>query len=250
MSENPGLKVKVISMYKSRFQREVFFRPKIVMDYKIPGKLQKEHVVDIYFEFIQLNNLERTIIKTIEGTELTERDVWAFAYMLKDMHFFAKGIMYYDGKVTIEAQKSAEQAGIELKKFVFLNEIIMDVSDNLKIMLPEKDMVGDPFWVVMEMGSSNDENTGYYNMINDNILLFLSKRQAENYCMKLKGKSEVFGISQNHLKILVSLQEKGMFPEFCIAFPQFEQRSDYEILAYNISHEKFRRIYLRGDKNE
>lgn len=250
MAENPGLKVNVISMYKSRFQREAFLRPKIVMDYRIPGKLKKEHVVDIYFEFIQMNNLERTIIKTIEGTELTGRDVWEFAKVLKDMYFFAKGIIYYDDKVSIDVKKTAGQAGIELKKFVFLNEIKMNVLEMFKIILPEKGIVGDPFWVVMETGNSNDENMGNYAMINDNILLFLSKKQADNYCMKLKDEFEVFGISQNHLKVLVNLQEKSMSPEFCIALPQFEQKNDGEIICYSISHEKFRRFYLRGNNNE
>ena len=73
--KNPGLKANVISMYKSHFQREGFFRPKIVADWKISGKLREQHSVDIYFEFIQMNNLERTIIKTIEGIEVTEGEV-------------------------------------------------------------------------------------------------------------------------------------------------------------------------------
>lgn len=248
MEENPGLKANVMSMYKSRFQREAFLRPKIVKDYIISGKLKKEHVLDIYFEFIQMNNLERTIIKIVEGTELRERDVWEFANVLKDMHFYAKGIIYYDDKVSIDAQKSAEQAGIELEKFVFFNEIKMEVLETLKIMLPEKGIVGDLFWVVMEMENENGNNTGNYNMINNKILLFLSKKQADNYCMKLKGGHKVFGISQNHLKVLVGLQEKSMFPEFCIALPQFEQKNDGQIICYSISHEKFRKFYLRGNK--
>ncbi len=55
----------------------------------ISGKL-KEHTVDIYFEFIQMNNLERTVIKVIEGTKVTENDMWEFANVLKDLHFFCK----------------------------------------------------------------------------------------------------------------------------------------------------------------
>ena len=55
-------------MYKSRFQNEGFFRPRIAENVTISGKL-KEHTVDIYFEFIQMNNLERTAIKVIEGTK-------------------------------------------------------------------------------------------------------------------------------------------------------------------------------------
>lgn len=249
--KNPGLKANVISMYKSHFQRGGFFRPKIVADWKIPGKLREQHSVDIYFEFFQMNNLERTIIKTIEGTEVTEGEVWEFAYVLKDLRFLAKGIIYYDDKVSIKAKKAAEMANIDLKKFDFLNEVQKSVIGVLKIMLPEKDIVGDPFWVVMETVKKNDdENIGNYNMVNDNILLFLSKKQADKYCEKLKDSFKVFGISQNHLKLLVSLQEKGVFPDFCIAFPEFEQLDDASIACYSISHEKFKKFYLRGDNNE
>ncbi|AZP03732.1 hypothetical protein [Jeotgalibaca ciconiae] len=249
--ENPGLKANVISMYKSRFQREGFFRPKIVEDWKIPGKLKKQHSVDIYFEFIQMNNLERTIIKTIEGTEVTEEDVWEFACVLNDLRFFAKGILYYDDKVSIGAKKAAEMANIDLKKFNFLNEVQKSVISALKMMLPEDDIVGDPFWVVMEtIKNNNDENTGNYDMVNDKILLFLSKKQADSYCEKLEESSRVFGISQNHLKILVRLQENGICPDFNIVLPKFEQPEKDSIACYSISHEKFRKFYLRGDGNE
>lgn len=244
------LKANVISMYKSHFEREGFFSPKIVADWKIPGKLKEQHTVDIYFEFIQMNNLERTIIKTIEGTEVTEGEVWEFAYVLKDMRFFAKGIIYYDDKVSIEAKKVAELANIELKKFNFFNEVQKSAASALKVMIPDKDVMGDPFWVVMETVKNNDdENTGNYNMVNNNILLFLSKKQADGYCGRFKDSSGVFGISQNHLKRLISLQEKKMFPDFCIAFPDFEQSNIGSISCYSISYEKLKKFYLRGDNN-
>lgn len=246
-----GLKANVISMYKSYFKREGFFSPKIVADWKIPGKLKEQHTVDIYFEFIQMNNLERTIIKAIEGTEVTEGEVWEFAYVLKDMRFFAKGIIYYDDNVSIKAKKAAELADIELKKFNFLNEVQKSTASALKVILPDKDVVGDPFWVAMETVKNNDdENTGNYNMVNNKILLFLSKKQADGYCSKLKDSYRVFGISQNHLKILASLQEKKMYPDFCIAFPEFEQPNNASIDCYSISCEKFRKFYLRDDNNE
>lgn len=59
-------------MYKSHFQSEGFFRPRIAENVTISGKL-KEHKVDIYFEFMQMNNLERTVIKVIEGSKVTEK---------------------------------------------------------------------------------------------------------------------------------------------------------------------------------
>ena len=122
LEKNLGLKANVISMYKSRFQSEGFFRPRIAENATIPGKL-KEHIVDIYFQFIQMNNLERTVIKVIEGTEVTENDMWEFANVLKDLHFFAKGIIYYDDRVSSGAKKVAELTNIDLKKFDLLYEV-------------------------------------------------------------------------------------------------------------------------------
>lgn len=244
--ENPGLKANVISMYKSRFQREGFFKPRIVEDLTISGKL-KVHTVDIYFEFVQMNNLERTVIKIVEGTEVTEKDMWEFVNILKDLHFFAKGILYYDDRASSEAKKVAELTNIELKKFDVLNEIQKSAMGALKIMLPDGSTVGDPFWVVMDILQDSGENTGNYKMVDDSILLFLSKKQANNYCSKLEESARVFGISQNHLKVLVALQEKGMFPDFNIVLPEFEQLREGSILCYKISPEEFKKFYLRGD---
>ncbi len=247
--KNPGLRANVISMYKSRFKMEAFFRPKIIENLKINGKL-KEHTVDIYFEFIQMNNLERAIIKIIEGREVTEKDMWEFAYTLKDLHFFAKGILYYDDRISDKAKKIAELRNIDLKKFDFLDEVRKNVLNAIKIMLPDEDVIGDPFWVVMETEQNSGKNKGNYDMYNGSILLFLSKKQAINYCNKLQKTAGVFGISQNHLKILADLKEKGMCPDFHIVFPEFEQSQEDSILCYNICHEKLKRFYLRGDNNE
>ena len=247
--KNPGLKANVISMYKSRFQREGFFRPKIVEDLKIPGKL-KEHTVDIYFEFIQMNNLERTIIKIIEGTEVTEKDIWDFANVLKDLHFFAKGILYYNGNACSSVKKVAKQANIDFKKFDLYKEILKSVIYSIETMLPDEKVIGDPFWVVMEISQDSGKNTGNYDMIDNSILLFLSKKQASDYCSKRKKNARVFGISQNHLKILISLQEQGLCPNFSIAFPEFEQVQDGVILCYQIAVEMFKKFYLRGNNND
>lgn len=242
--KNLSLKAKVLSMYKERFRMEGLFRPRITENLKISGK-RKDHVVDIYFEFIQMNNLQRTIIKIVEGTEVTENDIWEFANVLKDLHFYAKGILYYDGSVSYETQKMAKKLNIDVLKFDFWNEIQNNVIKHIKIMLPSQEIIGDPFWVSMEMTADGKENTGTYNMIDNCILLFLSKKQAENYCCKLKN-YKVFGISQNQLRILISLQEKKLSPEFVIAFPEFEQIKENSILAFHISHEKFKKFYLRG----
>ena len=143
LRKNPGLKANVISMYKSHFRSEGFYRPRIAENVTISGKL-KEHTVDIYFEFIQMNNLERTVIKVIEGTKVTENDMWEFANVLKDLHFFAKGIIYYDDRVSSGAKKVAELTHIDLKKFDLLDEVRKSALSAIKVMLPDEEVIGDP----------------------------------------------------------------------------------------------------------
>lgn len=248
INENPGLKTNVISMYKSRFKTEGFFRPRIYKDLNISGKIMN-HIVDIYFEFTQMSNTERTIIKTIEGKEVTDKDIWEFVYVLKDLYFFAKGIVYYDDSVSGSAKKAAETANIDLRKFDFFKEVQVSTLSALKVMLPNYNIIGDPFWIVMEITKSNYETTGNYSLIEGTIPLFLSKKQANNFCKKLK-ECRVFGVSQNHLRVLINLNEKGMYPEFNIVLPEFQQTQHNFLLTYNISCENLKKFYLRGDSNE
>ena len=138
---------------------------------------------------------------------------------------------------------------IDLKKFDLLDEVRKSALSAVKVMLPDEEIIGDPFWTVMETEQDSDKNTGNYEMVNDSILLFLSKKQAINYCSKIKKSAKVFGISQNHLKVLVSLQEKSMFPDFSIAIPEFEQLQENSILCYTIPHKSLKKFYLRGDNN-
>ena len=140
----------------------------------ISGKL-KEHTVDIYFEFIQMNNLERTVIKVIEGTKVTENDMWEFANVLKDLHFFAKGIIYYDDSVSSGAKKVAELTNIDLKKFDLLDEVRKSVLSVVKVMLPDEEIIGDPFWTVMEIEQDSGKNTGNYEMVTDSIFIVFIK---------------------------------------------------------------------------
>ncbi|MCL2112682.1 MAG: hypothetical protein FWH31_01885 [Streptococcaceae bacterium] len=242
-----GLKENVISMYRSQFELEGFFRPKIYKDIEITGK-KMSHKIDIYFEFIQLNNLEKAIIKTISDRKVTNRDVWEFSMILQDLNFFPKGIIYYDDEISDEAEKIAEASNIELKKFSLFNELAKGVQNKLSMMLPDKDALGNPFWILMEEDLS-ERNTGNYTRIDGKVVLFLSRKQAILVGKKVNIKSSVFGLSQNQLKILIRLQEQGMFPELNIMFPEFEQPEN-ELFTYGISNEKLKEFYLRGENDE
>ena len=75
-----------------------------------------------------LGGLTANAQSVVEGTKVTENDMWEFANVLKDLHFFAKGIIYYDDRVSSGAKKVAELTNIDLKKFDLLDEVINQIS--------------------------------------------------------------------------------------------------------------------------
>lgn len=241
-----SLKDNVVSMYRSYFQSEGFYRPKIIKDFEIIGKTHKKHMIDIYFEFIQMNNLERTIIRIVENKEVTENIVWNFSNVLKDLHFFAKGIIYYNNSVSKEAVKFANTNQIALIKFDIETEIRKSAIHSLQNLLPNEDIIGDPFWTIMETTKEDGKNTGSY-YIEGAILLFLSKKQADKYCEKKKN-LRVFGISQNLLKILIGFREKGLSPDIALVLPEFDQTGKGILLKEPITPDMLRKMYVRKDK--
>lgn len=71
-----GLKNNVITMYKNYFQHEKSSEEKLIENFEIIGNTGKKHIIDIYIQFIQMNNIERTIIHIVENAEVTEDTVW------------------------------------------------------------------------------------------------------------------------------------------------------------------------------
>ena len=125
-----GLKNNVITMYKNYFQHEKSSEEKLIENFEIIGNTGKKHIIDIYIQFIQMNNIERTIIHIVENAEVTEDTVWEFYNVLNDLNFFGKGIIYYNGSVSNKAREFANRNKIELIKFdleLVLNKSVVNV---------------------------------------------------------------------------------------------------------------------------
>lgn len=73
----------VFSLYDYRMKKENVINPKLFKNIKVKGK-NIEHKIDVYVEFVQMNNLERTVIKTIDSKIVKAEDVWQFDNLLKD----------------------------------------------------------------------------------------------------------------------------------------------------------------------
>lgn len=252
MVKNPGLLSNIASSYRSRFTAENLISPKLFENYVIQGK-KRRHTVDIYLEFIQMNNREITIMKTIPSRNITEKDIWDFYTVLQDLKFKATGIIYYENGTTSQVlNEQASLCNIEIQKFDLLTAVAESVVAKLGILLPDRKAIGDPFWIIMEVSENNENGrtNGNYLHINGSIPLFLSKKHAKKICDQKNRltnvKYRVFGLSQNQLKMLCEIlliQEPPI--DLGIVFPEFEQPNGEQIAFYVIDLESIIKFYYR-----
>ena len=235
----------VFTLYQYRMRREQLIKPKLLKNIRIKGK-SIESKIDIYIEFVRMNNLERTVIKTIDRKTVTVDDVFQFNSILKDLMFFPKGVLYYNSKIDEKALELANKNHIQVIYFDFIEETIKIVQDALEQVLPDKDIIGDPFWTLMQVDETTKKNTG--NLFKkDFLLLFTSKKLADAYCRQQKGYA-VFGITQKHLMFLISLAEQGFLPhKFDIIQPRKQESPtvDYEIKSDQVDYHIIRDIFVR-----
>ena len=123
-NNNQGMELidLVFTLYQYRMGREYLIKPKLLKNIKIKGK-NIESQIDIYIEFVQMNNLERTVIKTIDKVTVTVDDVWQFDNILKDLKFFSKGVLYYNSKIDEKALELAKNKHIQVIYFDVVEEI-------------------------------------------------------------------------------------------------------------------------------
>ena len=247
-NNNQGMELidLVFTLYQYRMGREYLIKPKLLKNIKIKGK-NIESRIDIYIEFIRMNNLERTVIKTIDKKTVTVDDVWQLDNILKDLKFLPKGVLYYNSKIDEKALELANNKHIQVIYFDFMKETIKNVLNTLEQVLPDKDVIGDPFWALMHVDERTKNNTGNYFITGNSLPLFTSKKLADACCKQQKGYA-VFGISQRHLVFLISLAEKGLLPhKFGIIQPskQISSTIDYNVEMHSVDCNIIREVYVR-----
>ena len=236
----------VFSLYDYRMKKENVINPKLFKNIKVKGK-NIEHKIDVYVEFVQMNNLERTVIKTIDSKIVKAEDVWQFDNLLKDLGYFPKGVLYYNNKIDEEALNIAENRHIQVIHFDMMEETRKNALQSLGQILPDRNVIGDPFWTLMKIDVRTKNNIGDYFVIENSLPLFTSKKIAEA-CCKLKEGYAVFGISQQHLHFLISHVETGRCPyELGIIRPskQTPASINYSVEMYNVEYKTIREIYVR-----
>lgn len=207
MNSNGKLLECVVGMLSSCADSENVYKMKIAKKQSFKGKTRVNYV-DIYLEFEQMNNIERTVINVIDSRTVVENDIIELDYTINDLEFAACGILYYNEDIVPSAINMADNR-IKLAKFNLLEEISKTLQKRVGILLPDENNIGDPFWVVME--ANNDfQNTGNYCTIEGKIIpLYFSQKQARFFSDKSKGNTIVCGLTQHHLKILCKLSDFG-----------------------------------------
>ncbi|SFE03679.1 hypothetical protein SAMN02910327_00175 [Peptostreptococcaceae bacterium pGA-8] len=247
-NKNQGMELidLVFSLYDYRINRENLINPKLFKNIRVQGK-NIEHKIDIYIEFVQMNNLERTVIKIIDNKIVKDEDVWQFDNLLKDLGYFPKGVLYYNDKIDEKALNIANDKHIQAIYFDIMEEIRTNVLQSISKVLPDENVIGDPFWTLMQIDERTKNNTGNYFITGNSLPLFTSKKLADVCCKQQKGYA-VFGISQRHLVFLISLAECGLLPyKLGLIQPSKQSSStiDYNVKMYSVDYNIIREVYVR-----
>ena len=247
-NKNQGMELidLVFSLYDYRINRENLINPKLFKNIIVQGK-NIEHKIDIYIEFVQMNNLERTVIKTIDNKIVKDEDVWQFDNLLKDLGYFPKGVLYYNDKIDEKALNIANDKHIQVIYFDIMEETRTNVLQSISKVLPDENVIGDSFWTLMQIDERTKNNIGNYFIIGNSLPLFTSKKLADVCCKQQKGYA-VFGISQRHLVFLISLAECGLLPyKLGLIKPskQISSTIDYNVKMYSVDYNIIREVYVR-----
>ena len=176
-----------------------------------------------------------------------KRQVWQLDNILKDLKFLLKGVLYYNSKIDEKALELANNKHIQVIYFDFMKETIKNALNTLEQVLPDKDVIGDPFWALMQVDERTKNNTGNYFITGNSLPLFTSKKLADAYCKQQKGYA-VFGISQRHLVFLISLAESEIIPyKLGLIRPskQISSTIDYNVEMHSVDCNSIREVYVR-----
>ena len=247
-NKNKGMELidLVFSLYDYRINRENLINSKLFKNIIVKGK-NIEHKIDIYIEFVQMNNLEKTVIKIIDNKIVKAEDVWQFDNLLKDLGYFPKGVLYYNDKIDEEALNIANDKQIQTIFFDIMEETRINVSKSISEVLPDENVIGDPFWTLMQIDERTKNNIGNYINTENSLPLFTSKKLADAYCKQQSGYA-VFGISQRHLVFLISLAESGHLPYKLGLIQPSKQNSstiDCNVKMYSVDNNVIRGLYVR-----
>lgn len=173
---------------------------KVERDVKKKGKSGLEHQIDVYYEFVINDITHKVIIECKDHKGKVEKTlIQAFKGVLDDLGN-CTGIFVSRNGYQSGAKEYAKYYDIELVSGGELPLLSKVISKRIGILLPDKSVIGEPFWTIME--EADGKITGTYICVAEKTVgLFLSKKCAEEIANKTGG--VVRGVSQKHLKCIL-----------------------------------------------
>ena len=183
---------------------------KVMKNYKVKGKSNVVHDIDVYYEFI-LNDITHKVIIECKNwnTKVTKEKVLALQSILNDIPG-SVGVMISNKGFQPKAIEYANFRNINLIKANEISLLGKTLSAKLKKVLPDDNAKGEPFYCVMEYDEIKEHLTGNYICASSNgkdpyIILCFSKLEADELTEIYGG--VVRGITKKHLEILCDYEE-------------------------------------------
>ncbi|WKV49537.1 restriction endonuclease [Dickeya fangzhongdai] len=219
---------------------------KVSRDVILKG-LKGEYQIDVFYQFENAGVTHRVAIECKYHKRPLDRDtIMPFCNKITDIGNII-GVIVSNSGYQSGAKEYAEKHGITLLTTEDLPKFNVLVADYLmESALPQKDWVGEPFWILMEREEHN-VNGSYYKLPHkhngrDVIPLFFSKRDAIDFLNKMECKDTfaVRGVPQHYLKRLIAFGEVFKF----LFFQMLPAKTEEQVLCWLINPEELKRIYL------
>lgn len=202
MNDGRELEYFVERVYSALLQNENLKKSNIKKNHTVIGRSQVKHQFDVYYEIEIANNLHRVAIECKQhNRRITKGLVQEFKAKIEDCNN-VMGVMVTSEGYQTGAKEFAEFYGIKCITVEELPNIFEIISLGIKVLLPDENAEGKPFWVIME--THGETNTGsYYSHDGISVMLFNSKKAAEMAIVIGKLESvNVFGVTKSHLRAI------------------------------------------------
>lgn len=223
--------------------------------------LKGEYQIDVFYQFENAGITHRVAIECKYRKRPLDRDtIMPFCNKVTDIGNII-GVIVSQSGYQNGAKEYAEKHGITLLTTSDLPKFNILVADYLiASVLPSKNWIGEPFWILMEREEDNVSGT-YYKLSQKHngknvIPLFFSKREAIDFLNEC-GAADSFairGVPQHYLKRLIGFGElcdlmfflmlpcmtKGQVEGLCIGAAELKNR----YLLSEISPDEYKEFYV------
>ncbi|MGL0695926.1 restriction endonuclease [Klebsiella pneumoniae] len=191
--------------------------------------LKGEYQIDVFYQFEHAGFIHRVAIECKYHNRPLDRDtIMPFCNKITDIGNII-GVIVSKSGYQSGAKEYAEKHGITLLTTEDLPKFNILVADYLiNSILPTKDWIGEPFWILMEREEDNVSGS-YYKFTQkhngrDVIPLFFSKREAIDFLNESEQSLHfaIRGVPQHYLKRLIAITER-LKPLFFLMLPALNE---------------------------